>query len=103
MLFYPRPMESDKCVFCQRNAATREHHVVPLCKGGRETVPTCRSCEDFIHKTWSHNQLRDEFNTVERIQADPRYGRFLRWLHKQHLDAEFRTRRNRARTSRSYH
>lgn len=94
---------SEKCAFCQRNTATREHHVVPRCKGGRETAPACRSCEDFIHKTWSHNQLRDEFNTVAKIQSDPRYQTFLRWLQKQHLDAEFRTRRNRSRTSRRYH
>jgi hypothetical protein len=36
--------------------------VVPRCKGGTEIVPTCHSCEDFIHKTWSHNELRGAFN-----------------------------------------
>ena len=44
--------------------------MVPRCKGGTEIVPTCHSCEDFIHQTWSHNELRDEFNTVEKILAD---------------------------------
>src|SRR5436190_9374916 len=83
--------ELEQCAFCNRHVATREHHVVPRCKGGRETAPTCRSCEDFIHKTWTHNQLRDDFNTVEKIQADPRYHKFLRWLQKQHTDATFRT------------
>src|SRR5262245_35173375 len=55
------------CVFCKRGVPTRGHHVVPRCKGGKEIVPTCHSCEDFIHKTWSHNELRDVFNTVEVI------------------------------------
>jgi hypothetical protein len=50
---------------------TRGHHVVPRCKGGRDIAPTCHSCEDFIHKTWTHNELRDTFNTVEQIQALP--------------------------------
>ncbi len=57
---------------------TRGHHVVPRCKGGTETVPTCHSCEDFIHKTWSHKELRDTFNTVEKIQADPLFQKFQR-------------------------
>jgi hypothetical protein len=90
------------CVFCKRKVPTRGHHVIPRCKGGAETAPTCHSCEDFIHKTWSHNELRDRFNTVERIQADPRFQKFLRWLYKQQPNAFFRTRRNRSRTSRTY-
>lgn len=90
------------CIFCKRNVPTRGHHVVPRCKGGRETVPTCHSCEDFIHKTWNHNELRDTFNTVEKIRADERIQRFLRWLYKQHESAFFRTRRNRTRTRHRY-
>jgi len=46
----------DGCVFCKRKVPTRGHHVVPRCKGGRKTAPTCQSCEDFIHKTWSHKE-----------------------------------------------
>jgi hypothetical protein len=71
--------------------------VVPRCRGGREIVPTCHSCEDFIHQTWSHNELRDEFNTVEKIHADARFRKFLHWLHKQQGTAFFRSDRNRKR------
>ena len=87
------------CAFCHRKVPTRGHHVVPRCKGGREVAPTCRSCEDFIHKTWTHNELRDTFNTIGKIQADPRFQKFLRWLHNQQESAFFRTRRNRSRSS----
>ena len=90
------------CAFCKRAAPTRGHHVVPRCKGGRDIAPTCHSCEDFIHKTWTHNELRDTFNTVARIQSDPRFQKFLRWLHKQQESAFFRTQRNRSRTSQPY-
>lgn len=92
----------DPCAFCKRNVPTRGHHVVPRCKGGREIAPTCHSCEDFIHKTWTHNELRDEFNTVEKILADERFQKFLRWLYKQHNSAVFKTRRNRGRTGKKY-
>ena len=89
-------------MFCQRQVPTRGHHVVPRCKGGREIVPACHSCEDFIHKTWSHNELRDVFNTVEKILADGRFQKFLRWLRRQQDEAVFKTRRNRGRTSHYY-
>ena len=88
---------ADQCVFCKREVPTRGHHVVPRSKGGREVAPTCHSCEDFIHKTWSHNELRDAFNSVEKILADARFQRFLRWLYKQQSSSVFRTRRNRSR------
>ncbi|MFN7140457.1 MAG: hypothetical protein ACK4UN_14060 [Limisphaerales bacterium] len=74
----------ETCVFCKREGVkTRGHHIVPRCKGGREIVPACQSCEDFIHKTWSHNQLRDTYNNVETILADEQFQRFLKWLLKQ--------------------
>lgn len=92
----------DACVFCLRSVPTRGHHVVPRCKGGRDIAPTCHSCEDFIHKTWTHNELRDEFNTVEKIRADERFQKFLRWLYKQKTETAFKTRRNRARADHKY-
>jgi hypothetical protein len=92
----------DTCVFCRRRTPTRGHHLVPRCKGGAEVVPTCPSCEDFIHKTWTHNELRDEFNTVERIRGDERFQNFLRWLYKQKAGTIFKSRRNRTRTDHKY-
>jgi hypothetical protein len=96
------PHMDEQCVFCQRKVPTRGHHVVPRCKGGREIAPTCHSCEDFIHKTWTHNELRDVFNTVEKIRTDERFQKFLRWLHKQKTATVFKSRRNRARANHKY-
>jgi cytochrome c553 len=90
------------CVFCHRRVQTRQHHVVPRCKGGDETVPACQTCEDFIHKTWSHNELRDTMNSVEKIMADPRFQKFLAWLDKQQTTAYFPSDRNRGRTKHPY-
>jgi hypothetical protein len=92
-----RAATNECCAFCGRLVSTNGHHVVPRCKGGTQIVPTCRSCEDFIHKTWSHNELRDTFNTIEGILADARFQRFLKWLHKQQGGAVFWSRRNRGR------
>jgi len=91
-----------QCSFCGRVVQTRGHHVVPKSKGGREIVPTCHSCEDFIHKTWSHKELRDTFNTVEKIRADERLQRFLAWLRKQDATAVHRSKRARDRVTGRY-
>ena len=93
---------TESCLFCKREVPTRGHHVVPRCKGGTEIVPTCHSCEDFIHKTWSHNELRDVFNTVEAILADTRFQKFLKWLYKQQDTAVFRSQRRRTRRPGKY-
>ena len=71
------------CVFCKRDIVTREHHIVPRCKGGKETVSACESCESFLHKTWTHNELRDTYNNVETILSEERFQKFLKWLKKQ--------------------
>jgi hypothetical protein len=66
------------------------------------TVPTCRDCEDFIHRTLTHRELRDSFPTVEAMQAYEPYQRFLIWLRKQHPTTRFRTARSRHRGSDRY-
>jgi len=93
---------AESCVFCKREVPTRGHHVVPRCKGGTEIVPTCHSCEGFIHTTWSHNELRDTFNTVGTILAEARFQKFLKWLHKQQDMAVFRSQRGRTRRPGKY-
>ena len=91
------------CVFCKREVLTREHHLIPKCKGGIETVPACQSCEDFIHKTWNHLQLRDEYNSVEKILATTEFQKFLKWLLKQKETVYFPSHRNHKRDKHKYH
>jgi hypothetical protein len=94
------PIQIARCAFCERETRTRGHHVVPRSKGGKLVVPTCESCENFIHSTWSHNELRDTWNTVEKVRADERFARFLKWLLKQPVGAVYRSKRNRQRLER---
>jgi len=92
------------CAYCGRTGApkTHGHHVVPKCKGGKETRPTCGSCGSFIHATWSHNELRDEFDTVEKVLADGRFQKYLGWLRKQSPAAHFKTFRRNGRAEGKY-
>ena len=81
------------CEFCNRPdvPGMHLHHVIPKCKKGKEVVDTCGCCGSFIHKTWSHNELRDTWNTVEIIQADERFQKYLKWLMKQPPSRKFKT------------
>jgi len=86
------------CVFCNRDVVTKDHHIVPRCKGGKETVPACESCENFIHKTWTHNELRDTYNNVETIITNEKYLKFVKWLLKQKEGAVFMSSMSNTRT-----
>lgn len=79
------------CQFCKLTVETREHHLIPRCKNGKETVSACQTCEDFIHKTWSHNELRDVFNNVETITSNEGFKKFLKWRLKQQTTTVFKS------------
>lgn len=97
-------MINETCAYCKRQNVPKMHghHVVPKCKGGKVIAPTCGACGSFIHATWSHNELRDTFNTVEKIVADERFQKYLKWILKQQPTAHFKTMRNNDRAKGKY-
>lgn len=95
--------EINECVFCNFTTHTRGHHITPKSKGGTETVPTCETCESFIHKTWTHNELRDVYNTVESIVNNERFQKFLKWRLKQPPTVLFKSERGKFRDKNKYH
>lgn len=76
--------------------------MVPRCKGGKETADICETCESYIHKTWTHNQLRDTYNTIEVILADEGFQKFLKWRLKQPPTALFKSSPGKHRDKRKY-
>lgn len=90
------------CVFCGMDVPTREHHIIPRAKGGKETVSACETCENFIHKTWSHNELRDTYNNVETILANEKFQKFLKWRRKQSPETAFRSDVGKLRSKKKY-
>jgi hypothetical protein len=95
-------MDTIYCEFCGLPAQTRKHHIIPRCKNGKETVPACQTCESFIHHTWSHNELRDTFNSVAKIVAAPEFQKFLKWRLKQDATTIFQSDRNKNRSKGKY-
>ena len=95
--------EIDKCVFCKLVTLTRGHHIIPRSKGGNEVVQTCETCEGFIHGQWTHNELRDKFNTVESILETKEFKNFLKWRLKQQSTSIFKSSKNKFRDKHRYH
>jgi 5-methylcytosine-specific restriction enzyme A len=90
------------CIFCGMDTSVREHHLIPRCKDGTETVPVCEVCESFIHKTWNHNQLRDTYNSVGAVLADDGFQKFLKWRRKQPATVLFKSSPGKYRDKRKY-
>lgn len=82
---------------------TNEHHLIPRSKKGKNTAHTCPTCENYIHKTWTNNQLRDTYNTVEAIRADEGFQKFLKWRLKQSPDVVYKSQPGKYRTKHPYH
>lgn len=91
------------CEFCGMKTYTRQHHLVPRCKDGKETADTCPTCESYIHKTWDHRQLRDTYNSVDAILADGGFQKFLKWRRKQPATTLFKSHSGKFRDKNPYH
>jgi 5-methylcytosine-specific restriction endonuclease McrA len=95
--------KENQCVYCERESdSVEQHHFIPRSQGGKETVSTCPSCEDFIHSTWSNSQLAEILNSVELIKQTQEYQRFKKWLDKQPNVTYYKTKRNKIRNKKKF-
>lgn len=92
----------DKCGLCGLEVKTRKHHLIPRSRGGTATIDCCETCENFCHKTWSHNELRDIYNTVDLIRTSEKFMKFLKWRLKQPPETLFKSARGCDRCKRKY-
>lgn len=87
----------EPCWLCSRPLGGRieRHHPVPKSKGGRETVPLHPICHRTLHRTFSTAELGVFGASIASIRADPRIGRFLKWIAKKDPDFHAPTHRGR--------
>lgn len=74
------------CAVCGRATPpehAEKHHLVPRSKGGEATIDVCRNCGDHVHKLFTNEQLRDDYNTLEKLRAAPGMVKWIRWVRKQ--------------------
>ena len=79
------------CELCRRTfpdelladpQAVQRHHLVPERRRESPTVTLCRPCHEQVHATFTNEELREEYDTIDALRgADPLRG-YLRWIRK---------------------
>lgn len=87
---------------CERDLPTTSHHLIPKqihsknwCKkmftkeemNGRR-ANLCRDCHPYLHKKFTHAELGKLYNTVEKILANEKVAKHIKWLKKQRKKAK---------------
>lgn len=73
------------CSICQRDTPyeyTEKHHLIPRCKKGKKTptIPVCNDCGNYVHQIFTEKELAKEYNTLEKLLADPKIQKWIAWI-----------------------
>ena len=94
--------ELGPCPLCGRplvpGPSVDDHHLVPRSKGGRETVTLHRICHSKIHSLFTDQELRDRYDTLDKLRVHPEVAKFIRFVRKK--DPEYRGRNTPSRRKR---
>jgi len=85
------------CEMCGREKELTFHHFIPkTCHRNKwfkknftkeemkkSGMDVCHDCHHFIHKTYPEKELGRNFNSREKLIADPKIRKFLKWVRKQ--------------------
>jgi len=76
------------CLICRRETQEKfleKHHLIPASKGGKngKTIPVCIDCGNQIHLLFTNNELRDSYNTLEKLLEHPKIKTWVKWIRKQ--------------------
>lgn len=90
-------MKKQKCELCGLNAFLTKHHLIPK-RVSRSTKYSkdlktdkenflwiCEVCHSQIHALYSEQELRDNYNTLDKLLAAPEFAKFIAWK-KKHPD-----------------
>jgi len=65
-----------------------EHHLIPKCflKGSQKKkakkIILCRRCHNQIHKLFTNHELKNKYNTLYLLMAQPEIITFIKWITK---------------------
>lgn len=86
------------CALCERVVPRlTEHHLVPRSQGKKgQALPTiliCSACHRQLHVLFSNEELARDFDTPEKLRAEPRMRKFIKWVRGQAPGKHIRVRR----------
>lgn len=79
-----------KCELCGIETKLTKHHLCPKLKSkslkkqedDSNIAWICRPCHDCVHATYSESELRDSFNTIEKLLSTEEISKFVSWRRK---------------------
>jgi len=76
-----------KCSICKREIPhgrySENHHLVPHCKKGKDTILVCIDCGNQIHNLFSIQELTKSYNTLESLLTDLKIQKWVQWIRKR--------------------
>ena len=85
-------MNEQQCELCGVECECTRHHLIPKLKAKNKykdiknddsnIILICHSCHDFIHATFSENELRDLYCTKEKLMSSNDVQKFIAWKRK---------------------
>ena len=89
------------CALCRRVVpderiddpqVVQTHHLRPEERTTSPTVVLCRPCHDQIHATFTNEELRESYDTIEALREADRLAEYLAWIRgTDKLDIQVRT------------
>jgi RNase P subunit RPR2 len=77
-------MEIGICEICEREGVPiTKHHLIPKSKHGSETIDVCRPCGKQIHALFTLSELKNRYNTLQKLKREPRMVKFIDWIRKR--------------------
>lgn len=77
------------CELCGVECECTKHHLIPqsrirnkykdIKEDPSNLIWICRSCHDHIHSTFDNTQLRDIYNTKEKLLESEEMQKFIKW------------------------
>ena len=78
-----------KCQICARALGEEQycskHHLVPKSRGGKhtDTILIHNICHRKIHSLFTEKELRDHYNTAEKLIQHEEMIKFIKWVRKK--------------------
>ena len=74
------------CTLCDRDTPAEyqeKHHLTPKCKKGKDTDAVCVDCGDQIHQLFTNKQIKNDYNTIEKLKANEKIQKWIKWVKKR--------------------
>lgn len=81
-------MDIPTCTICSRTLGKvniSKHHLIPKSAGGKdsELILIHNICHQKIHSVFTLKELRDHYNSVEKLISHEEISKFIKWVSKK--------------------